>query len=512
MAAKTPVPPFAWLGRFWTPVGLVMVTVVGAFFRFYDLAALPPGLDETSARIGLQASSISLQNPIPSLSLFNGYSPLWVWLQAFSIQLLGHTAVALRIWPALLGTLAVLATWLWLRDWFGKRVAWVAALTLAVSPWAVSLSRNGLASATLPLATAVTLWLSGRALRRPDVKSYAALSLVLVIDLLCGPIGWLLVLSVFAVGIWRLAATRSLKTWTTERSIGLAVATAGLAGLGFLVGKSLKNIAHMPSDLGITSTFGAFSGNMAKVLLMFNVRGDENYRHNLAGEPLLNAFVGLMMIAGLLVCISRMHHLRYRAILLFTIVLLIPAVITTTESPNSSWAAGTLPLIFALAGIGTSYMLELWYATFPINSAARATGQAAIILLLALSLLQGYTQYFRAWAGSTAVYVAYNEGITQMAEGLRRFGFAGERYAVLPADQTPVLNYLNKDVGGFKTIIPGDLVGLPVATANRQFYIAAASRDESVKILKAKFPGGVLRPHYSPFNQVENYYTYEISK
>jgi len=157
-------------------------------------------------------------------------------------------------------------------------------------------------------------------------------------------------------------------------------------------------------------------------------------------------------------------------------------------------------------------MLELWYATFPINSAARATGQAAIILLLGLTLLQGYTQYFQAWAGSTAVYVAFNEGTVSMAGHLKTDKFVGERYIVASADQFPVVDYLDYGFGGYRDITPADLVVLPVATASRQFYIATASRDDAVKTLKDKFPGGVLQPHYSAFNQVEIYYTYEVSK
>lgn len=508
--SKPSIPPFAWLGRFWAPLGLSLVASVAAFFRLYDLAVLPPGLDETSARVGLQAAAVTTHDLIPKLDSTNGYSPLWVWLQSISIHIFGHNLLSLRFWPAALGILAVVITWLWLNDWFGRRVAWVASLTIAVSPWAVSLSRNGLVSALLPLATATTLWLSGRALKRPTLGSYVALSIMLSIDLLCGPIGWLLVLGVVTIGIWRLSADSKLKSWSQARTGGMIFFGLGLASLAYLIYASRANVINLPKDLGLSTLTASLGANIVKVLLMFNVHGDENYRHNLAGEPLLNAFVGLMMIAGLLVCIARMQQLQYRTLIMLTVLMLVPPTLAVTGSPNSSWAAGALPLIFALTGIGSNYMLELWYATFPINSAARATGQAAIILLLALSLLQGYTQYFRAYAGSTAVYVAYNEGVTQMASGIRKFPFTGERYVVLPQDQFPVLFFLNSDIKNIKTLTPAELTALPIATGSRQFYIAAISRDEAVKILKAKFPGGVLRPHYSPFNQIENYYTYEI--
>jgi len=513
MAKLTPThPPFAWLGRFWTPVGLGLVTVVAGFYRFFQLSSLPPGLDEASAQIGAQSLSLSTSGWLPALNSANGYAPLWVWMQAASIQVFGHTSLALRVWPALLGTLAVVVAWLWLRDWFGLRIAWVGAFTMAVSPWAVTVSRSGVGAALLTLLVPLTLWLGTRALRHPGAGQYAAFGAVLAADLLSGPIGWLLALCALGLGIRRLAATHNLLAFKRARAGGMVIFGAGAAAMAYFIGNSLPAISSMSRNLELTGSPVAIGSNFVKVLLMFNVHGDENYRHNLAGAPLLNAFVGLMLVTGLLVGISRLHQLRYRVLLSLTVILLLPAVITTRGIPNSSWAVGALPLIFALVGIGTSYMLELWYATFPINSAARASGQAAIILLLALTLIQGYTQYFRAWAGSTAVYVAFNEGTVGMAEHLRTDKFTGERYIVAPADQLPVVNYLDHGFNGYLAITPTALVTLPVATASRQFYLSTSSRDEAVKVLKAKFPGGTLQPHYSAFNQVEIYYTYEVIK
>jgi len=277
---------------------------------------------------------------------------------------------------------------------------------MAVSPWAVTVSRSGVDSSLLTLLVPLTLWLGTRALRRPGTMQYAAFGAVLAVDLLSGPIGWLLALCAICLGLRRLAVEHSLVKFNRARAVGAVLFVSGAAALAYFIANSIPAITSMARALELTFDPMIIGGNIVKVLLMFNVHGDDNYRHNLAGAPLLNAFVGLMLVTGLLVSISRLHQLRYRVLLSFTLVMLLPAIITTSGVPNSTWAVGALPLIFALVGIGTAYMLELWYATFPINSAARASGQAAIILLLALTLVQGYTQYFRAWAGSTAVYGA----------------------------------------------------------------------------------------------------------
>jgi len=316
-----------------------------------------------------------------------------------------------------------------------------------------------------------------------------------------------------------LARNHQLMVTSRARLVGSGVLALGLASLGYLLGVSFDAIKQLPAASGLVGGIGTLAANFVATLLMFNVTGDENYRHNLAGEPMLNVFVGLMLIAGILVGISRLHERRYRLAFTFLIVLLIPALITNVGVPNAARAAAALPLVVVFAAIGVSYMLELWYATFPINSAARVTGQAAIIVLIMLTGFQGYAQYFRAWAGSSEVYVAYNEGAVEMSKALlidadndtakKR---SAQRYVVAPADQASVIAYLDYGRAAYQAIGASDLVNLPVAAGTREFLIAAISRDDATKVLKSKFPGGILRPHYSSFNQAEIYYSYEVTK
>ena len=84
-------PPFAWLGRHAALGGLVATVAIAAAFRFFELGSLPPGLYDGSASLGLQAQNLVDHGWLPGLNAANGFAPLWVWLQAFSIKLFGHT-------------------------------------------------------------------------------------------------------------------------------------------------------------------------------------------------------------------------------------------------------------------------------------------------------------------------------------------------------------------------------------------------------------------------------------
>jgi hypothetical protein len=502
-------PPFAWLGEHAAAVSLITSVGVAAFFRFFRLDSLPPALFGATAHTGIQAAALGEHGHWPTLNAADGFAPLLVVLQAFPVRLLGHTELALRLWPALLGTLAVLLTWLWVRSWFGLRLAWLSSLLLAVTPWAVTLSRTGIESAVYPFLTALTLWAGTLAWRRRSSLSTLVFALALILDLLSGPVGWLLAAVTLLAALTVLARSRALFVFDRPRVIGLSVLVLALAALSYLFVQS----GHQVNDLTRMAGFSLtnLGSNIVKTLLMFNVRGDENFRHNLPTEPMLNAFVGLMFVAGFLVAISRTHERRYRLLLLFFAVLLLPALLTSVGVPNAARAAAALPIIMTLAALGISYMLELWYRTFPINSAARATGQAAIILLLGLTIFQGYTQYFRAWANSAEMHVAYHEGATKIGHLIVDSKFDGQRYVIAPAAEQPTVEYLVAGRKPYTALEAGQMASLPVGPGSRRFYISATSKDEAVKFLKLKFPGGVLRPLASDFNQSEICYVYEVT-
>lgn len=505
-------PPFGWLGRYTQSLSLVAVLLLAAFFRFWQLSSLPPGLHEGAARIGLQALNLINHGWLPGFDAINAYTPLWVWLQAISIKLFGHTELALRLWPAILGVATVFLTWEWVKAWFGLRTAWLAAFLLAVTPWAVTISRDGSVAALFPFLLGLTLWLATRARQQATTIRYLLLACALALDLAAGPVGWLIVILTLGLGIVRLTQTKQLGDWSTARIVGLASGGVLTALTVAGVVKSWSHFHHLPSASGFTGSFSTLGHNTVDVLLMFNVRGDENYHHNLASEPMLNVFVGLMLITGILVAISRLHLRPYRTAFIFAVAMLLPAILSSEGVPNAAHAAAALPLILTFSAIGISYMLELWYTTFPINSAARATGQFAILTLLALSLFVGYTQYFRAWAGSSEVYNAYHEGATTVAHHVKKDKFIGQRYVVGSADDQAIVAYLTGNAALYQNLDAAGLVALPNTPNSRQFYIMADERENAAKNLKAKFPGGVLRPHYSPFNQTEIYYTYEITK
>lgn len=502
------------LARHSVVLGLAGLLIVAAFMRLWKIDLLPPGLTATEARLGEAVIGFISFGHLPAFTSSNGYSPLMVLLESLPFKLMGATTWSLRLVPALLGVLSVLALWLWTRSWFGSRTAWMAAFLLAVSPWAITISRNASASSLVPLLVPLTLWLITLSYRRNSVTGWVFLGAVLGLDLLAGPLGWIAAGLAVLAGIYWLATRRRLPKWSYGRGAAFAVLLL-LAGIaGYLAGRQPSGIMALPAQLGLPAGASAIGTTVVSALLMFNVRGDGSFAHNLGGEPMLNAFVGLMFVAGLLVAISRIGANRYRRLLLVFIAFILPVCLSVAGAPDAARAAGVLPITMVIAALGISYLLGLWYYTFPINSAARVTGQAAVALLLLLTAFQGYTQYFHAWAGSAETYLAFHE------EAVKASDFADKaaanhadvkRYLVVANDELSVAAYLTT-AKSVRVITTAELVVLPTVAGPYEFILTSAVRDKVSQTLTDKFPGGKLKPYYSDFNGSDIYYDYQVTK
>jgi 4-amino-4-deoxy-L-arabinose transferase-like glycosyltransferase len=499
--------PFVRITEWSTSLGLAALIILGALFRFISITNLPPGLSGGEANIGLSSLEL-LHHGIGHLwSLNNSFAPLWTILEAIPVAILGHTALALRLLPALLGVTAIFALWLWIRDWFGARDAWIGAFLLAVTPWGVVISRSASPASLAIVLLPVTLYTVGRAYTRGTTAWLWLAALTLLLDLASGPLGWVIALIVAVLCVAQAKSIRvniGIKRLLPPLLLVIAVMIAAFTAI-----ISTRGVFdHLANAIGLSSHFDLMLRTFSKVVAMFNLHGDDNFLHNFNGEPMLNAFVGLMFIAGLLVSLTRFHFRGARTLVITLIISLLPALLNPVGAPNASRAALALPLALALAAIGTSYMLDLWYTTFPINSAARSTGLAAIILLLGLTAFQGYVQTFRAWADSAETYLAYGEGSVEAAHYLAASKLNAQHYFVGTSDEQAIVRYLNYDHQP-TLILPNDIATIPVATTAKQFVITATIRDIAASKLSLKYAGGKLEPHYSSFSQNELFYNYE---
>lgn len=129
---------------------IVLIVGLALGLRLVWLANLPAGFTADEAGQGYAAYSLLKTGrdewgqwwPLFPRGFGDFKAPLYTWLTIPSVAAFGLTSWSVRLPEVVIGTLAVWAVYLLAKELFSDKVATWAALLLAISPWAVQLSRN----------------------------------------------------------------------------------------------------------------------------------------------------------------------------------------------------------------------------------------------------------------------------------------------------------------------------------------------------------------------------------
>lgn len=502
-------------------VFLLCLLAITIFFRFWQLGSLPPGLHPDEAANGLDIFRILEQKDFRPVYDTNGpRESLFFFLQAIPVAILGNSILALRIVPALVGVFAVIFTYLWAKAWFGRRVAYISALFMAVNPWTVTITRDGFRASMTPLFVALALWLYTKAVRTLNKRWWIASGVVTGLGMYTYLAFKLFPLALGTMLVFFLIKRHELwRKWSKLMLTSLVAFAITVAPLFYYsvrhpeINARTGGTSFLNKDLNGGQPLRVLTENAIKTAGMFNLKGDENYRHNMGGQPLLNTFAGVMFLLGLLVSLGHLFRPRHFALISVFFVMLLPELLTAEGIPHALRAYGAVGPTMILAGLGTSEMLQRWFATFPINSAARSSGLAAISLLLMLSIYHGYQQYFVAWAKSPQTYEAYSEDAVAVGNFLNNEPFAGERIVVIDGYSDITVQYLTHNKkSAYTRVDPSAIKDLPANNQAKQFVIVSTLRDASLAQIRAKYPGGKLGARHSSFNDAELFLTYQTSQ
>jgi 4-amino-4-deoxy-L-arabinose transferase-like glycosyltransferase len=172
-----------WDGRASRRVSLVIkiallacIVGVAGYLRLHDLDSVPPGLHGDEAISGLEGRRILREGwigPYSPHALGQPTGPLY--LIALSVRLFGDSIFAVRLAPALLGTLTVIALYVVLRRNVDVPTALVGAGLLALMSWHLHYSRIGFPVAAWPLVVVLAAGAVAEAARR-DSRAWWAVS------------------------------------------------------------------------------------------------------------------------------------------------------------------------------------------------------------------------------------------------------------------------------------------------------------------------------------------------
>lgn len=450
---------------------LAVIVLAAAFMRYYRLGDIPFGTWWDEADISIVVRQI-LTDPeyrpvfVPS----NDHALPFFAVAALFFNFLGVSTLALRSDTATFGVATAVVAFLLGRELYGNRFGLLMAFFFAVTRWHITFSRFAIYSVTLPFFQVLTLWLLMRAKRTGRIQDFAwagwalGMGLSFHIAFRLFPLVVLVFVVYWAVTTWRARRAAIIANF-------LALTIAALLAAAPVIQYALLNPETYWGRSSTVSIFNhrdepdlakAIWSNTAEHLLMFNYRGDNNGRHNLPGEPMLDPLTGLLFVLGGALVISRPRHLPHILFILIFVLGLSAGILTLDfESPQASRAFGAVTAVIYFAALAAE---TLWRAIdrIGVSRPARRAINALIVIAAGGGILYSNAHtYFVRQAGDNAVWEQHNGVETLTAYQMLAVDPARTTlYASVFLNNHLVIQFLAPEAKNSTAIIPP--IGLPV--------------------------------------------------
>jgi Dolichyl-phosphate-mannose-protein mannosyltransferase/PA14 domain len=349
----------------WTRVDTVAVALLlslALIARLWQVRAVPEGIWFDEAQRGLEALTMLAERdfrPIVSIGILQEPTGLW-YLIAPLVALLGRDPLALRLPTIVAGTLGVGAIYLLARYLYGWRTAVAAAgLTIGFS-WHLTFSRIALPA--IPSVTcdtlAVALLLLG--LRTGNRFLLGSAGVVAATGLHFYFTSQMLPVVLIAIVAYHVVVQR--RHFLRQNGVGLACLAVGyFLAAGPIIAVTITDPGRLTARASTVSVFkevetaGSWQPlihNVQAHLLMFNVKGDPNGRHNWSGRPMLDPVTGGLAVAGLALCLLRPRRIERAVPLIWLPVAMLGGIFSLSfEAPQSHRAIDALVPAILLAAL-----------------------------------------------------------------------------------------------------------------------------------------------------------------
>lgn len=440
---------------------LLAIVLFAFFLRFYRLDQVPPSLYWDEASLGYNAFSIvqTLRDehgvfmPVSNFAAFGDYkAPGYIYAIVPFIRLFGLSEMAVRAPSALAGTLLVLVTYfLVLELGQKKRVAIIAALFVAVSPWSLQMSRAGFEAnlATLFSGMGVLFFLA--AVYRKSFRFYILSSIFFIASMytfnshrIFSPI--------LAAGLSLIFIKDIVKNLKKSFFFYLLSVVLVLPLIPFLlssVGQLRFNEVSWINDLNIVKNSNSLiskNGNIWWANIIYNrrvfyadefakhyfdhyrpdflfVNGDVNPRLSVRTVGIMYLLDFPLLVLGLIFLIRKRNKMS-AALFFWLLIAPIPAAMAR-ETPHALRILNVLPVPQIISALGLFWIVTKWKRIVPLA--------ALIIAVSAGVYLKGYyldypQKYDMDWQYGYKQAVQYVATIKDNYQKINVTGFYGRAY------------------------------------------------------------------------------------
>ena len=534
--------------RFW----LLLIIAIGLFLRTYHLKELPPGLFTDEAMNGnnimhaLHTGAWSVFYPENS-----GREGLFINAQGIFVKLLGNKPWVLRITSVLFGTLTLICLYFLSKELFcsggefkeddAETIALLAAFFMATSFWHINLSRIGFRAISAPFWIVLALYCLFRGYRhlRESASASGTPAYFAPPSIFCFIAGGLS----FGLGFHSYIAYRAMpgvilvifllffciarkEMWARQflAASGIFVLFSILAAapLFYYFATHPGSFWERASEVSVTApgedVVGNLARNVRRTLGMFNIRGDNNWRHNVARRPELFWPVGICFIVGGVLMIWSLlkaadsertaavkspsvtaavmsflspmfsaSKLPCATILSISAMGALPAVMSREAIPHALRCVLLMPPAFMTAGLGAFKIYQFAQKQLSrfMSPASCRLSPLAFLTVLALLCVEAYTTYFTLWGKHPNLSASFAAEDVALGEELNRLPASTPKYVVLKPAWTSVngipissqtvmfitdtYDRKQQDEKNIHYVLPGDESKIP--RSSRTFYI-----------------------------------------
>ena len=154
----------------------MLIVILAAILRFYQLDSNPPALSWDEAAIGWNAKSIfhtrrdewGTRLPLVFRSFGDYKAPLYIYLTAPIVGIFGLNEISIRLLSVLAGVASVVVLYLLAKQLArDNRIALISATLLAITPWSVMLSRGAFEQNLALFFILLNIYFFSLALKKP---------------------------------------------------------------------------------------------------------------------------------------------------------------------------------------------------------------------------------------------------------------------------------------------------------------------------------------------------------
>jgi hypothetical protein len=389
-------------------LALGAITIVGAFFRLYQLDVIPAEMGPDLPLKYDNVHEILSGNYLVFFPSHPGREALFFYWTALLAKLLGLSHLTIKFSAAVIGIFTIPVLYLVVKRIYNVEAGLYAALILALSHYHIIQSRIGFRAILVPLFTIVLLYLLARICRNHRAVDFALAGFWIGLGLytynawFIAPLGFVIALLAYWVATRNMSFVVStqavtLSTFATlsvNSAKRLVVATRGcfaplsmtrqaeqisfvtlvrgmvIAGLAaFLVWVPLARYGYEHPEMylqrvatRVTETettvspnvAGVFADNLRRTFLMLNYRGDPVFIQNVPFMRELGFLPAILFVLGLGYILLRWRHGSNSLVVILFAVMLLPSALSIAfpaEVPNVNRSGGGIALAILIAAL-----------------------------------------------------------------------------------------------------------------------------------------------------------------